>query len=272
MTPRAAGFTLVELVVAITITAIILAFVTMFVAAPVDAYERQARRTKLTAGPVDAWPRMEDDLRAALPNSVRTRRNGRFVALEMLSVTDVVRHMEPTTAPFKVAGTLRNIPPLPATLDGVYLSTGNTGLAGADAYALTGSMTPASTVQVAALAANEEQLTVTPAANLTAVSPRHWIYLVSGPVTYLCDETQGTIRRYSGYPVRPGQASWDSAAEFAAAGFSGTLIARGITACNFVVWPLNGGTQQTAALHLTSTDATGDSVTLLHAYRTEYVP
>ena len=71
---------------------------------------------------------------------------------------------------------------------------------------------------------------------------------------------------------RPSQASWDSAAEFAAAGFSGTLIARGITACNFVVWPSSGGTQQTAALHLTSTDASGDSVTLLHTYRTEYVP
>jgi len=127
-------------------------------------------------------------------------------------------------------------------------------------------------VQFAALAANEEQITVTPVANLTASSPKHWVYLVSGPVTYLCDETQGTLRRYSGYNVLPNQTSWDSPTEFSNAGITGTLVARGLTTCNFVVWPLNGGTQQTVALHLTSSNASGDSVNLLHTTRTEYVP
>jgi prepilin-type N-terminal cleavage/methylation domain-containing protein len=271
---RQSGFTLIELVVAITISAIILVFVTMFIAAPIKAYDEQSRRVKLTAGPVDAWPRMEEDLRTALPNSVRTRRNGSFVVLEMLSVTDVVRYMQPTsTTPFKVAGVFRNTGiTLPGTMNGVYLSAGNTGLAGADAYTLTGSMTPASSLQLVALAANEEQITATPAANLTATSPKHWVYLVSGPVTYLCDESQGTVRRYSNYIVLPSQASWDSPAEFNVAGATNTLVARGITSCNFVVWPLSGGTQQTVALHLTSTDSTGDTVQLLHTYRTEYVP
>lgn len=267
----AAGFTLMELVVAITISAIIMGFVTMFIAAPVDAYDRQARRTQLAAASMDAWPRMENDLRAALPNSVRTLRNGPFVVIEMLEVADVARYMEPTNAPFKVAGTMRGLNTFAPT-PGVYLSVGNTGVAGSDAYTLTGSMTPASTVSVATLPGNEQQLTVTPVANLTATSPRHRIYLVTGPVTYLCDETQGTIRRYSNYTVFPNQTSWDSPAEFNVAGVPGTLVARGITACNFVVFPLNGGTQQTAALHLTSTDASGDTVTMLHTYRTEYVP
>ena len=266
------GFTLIELVVAITITAIILVFVTMFIAAPVKAYDQQSRRTKLTAGPVDAWPLVEADLRVALPNSVRTRRNGSFVALEMLNVNDVARYMEPTSLPFKIAGVMRNTPSPNGTMNGVYLSVGNTGLAGANAYTLTGSMTPASSVQFAVLAANEQRLTPAPAANLTATSPKHWVYLVTGPVTYLCDETQGTIRRYSGYAVLPNQTSWDSTLEFTTAGVPSMLVARGITTCNFVVWPLSGGTQQTVALHLTATDATGESVKLLHTYRTEYLP
>ena len=265
------GFTLIEVVVAITISAIVLVFVAMFITAPVNAFDAQSRHTKLAAGAVDAWPQVETDLRAALPNSVRTRRNGSFVALEMLSVIDGVRFMQPTDAPFKVAGSFRGATPgIP--MNGVYLSVGNTGLAGADAYALTGSMTPASTVQFTALAANEEQITVTPAANLTASSPKNLVYLVSGPVTYLCDESQGTLRRYSGYNVLPSQTSWDSPAKFSNAGFAGTLIARGLSTCNFVVWPLSGGTQQTVALHLTSTDPSGDSVSLLHTTRTEYVP
>lgn len=268
---RARGFTLVEVVVAITISAIVVGFVGMFITAPIKAHDAQARRLKLAAGPMDAWPLVEADLRGALPNSVRTRRNGNFVVLEMLEVVDGVRYMQATNAPFKVAGMFRGVT-APATLNGVYLSTGNTGLAGANAYTLTGSMTPSSRVQFAALAANEEQITVTPVANLTAVSPKHWVYLVSGPITYLCDESQGTIRRYSGYNVLPNQTSWDTPTEFNNAGVASTLVARGLTSCNFVVWPLSGGTQQTVALHLTSTDSTGDSVSLLHTTRTEYLP
>lgn len=268
---RHSGFTLVEVVVAITISAIVLVFVAMFITAPVNAYDAQSRHTKLAASAIDVWPQVETDLRAALPNSVRTRRNGSFVVLEMLSVIDGVRYMQATNAPFKVAGMFRGVTP-PATLNGVYLSVGNTGLAGADAYTRTGSMTSASSVQFAALPANEEQITVTPVANLTASSPKHWVYLVSGPVTYLCDESLGTLRRYSGYNVLPSQTSWDTPTEFSNAGVAGTLIARGLTTCNFVVWPLNGGTQQTVALHLTSTNAAGDGVSLLHTIRTEYVP
>jgi prepilin-type N-terminal cleavage/methylation domain-containing protein len=272
---RSTGFTLIELVVAITITAIILVFVTMFIAAPVKAYDEQSRRVKLTAGPVDAWPRMEEDLRMALPNSVRTRRNGSFVALEMLNVVDAVRYMQPPAAQFDVAGTFRGVA-TGTQQAGVYLSVGNTGGPGLNAYTLSGSMTAPSGVTLVPLPPADQRVNVVPAPGITptalANSPKHWVYLVSGPVTYLCDETQGTIRRYSGYAVLPNQTSWDSPGEFNVAGAPGTLIARGITSCNFVVWPLSGGTQQTVALHLTSTDATGDSVQLLHTWRTEYVP
>ncbi len=68
----------------------------------------------------------------------------------------------------------------------------------ADAYTLAGSMTPAlSRIQIANGAAGEQQLVVTPAPVFASDSPRKTIYLVSGPVTYLCDETQGTV-----HPIR----------------------------------------------------------------------
>ena len=267
-TCREGGFTLIELVVAITISAIVMVFVSMFIAAPLGAYEAQSRRMALVAAPSDAWPRMEADLRTALPNSVRWRRNGAFVALEMLSVVEVTRYMDPPgAAPFRIAGVA--LPMNPAVR---YLSVNNLGTAGANAYALSGSITAAgANIQMVAGAAGEASVTVVPAPAFAA-SPKQLMYLVSGPVTYLCDEGQGTLRRYSGYAIAANQANWDSTADFAGAGVAGALVARSLTGCNFAVSPVGGATSQTVAVRLTSTATNGDSVTLLHSSRAEYTP
>ena len=72
---------------------------------------------------------------------------------------------------------------------------------------------------------------------LPDLSPRHLIYLVSGPVTYLCDEGQGTLRRYENYAIAANHAARDAPGDFPGAG---ELIARGLTTCNFAV-SLPGG-------------------------------
>ena len=99
------GFTLVELVVAIAISSIVIVFATMFMAAPVDAYDAQNRRNAMMADASAAWPRMHIDLLQSLPNSLRARRNGNFVVLEMLSVAGYARYMAPPTDNFRAAGT-----------------------------------------------------------------------------------------------------------------------------------------------------------------------
>ena len=81
----------------------------MFMAAPVDAYETHMRRNALVADAATAWPRMDTDLRAALPNSVRARRNGNFVVLEMLRVVDVARYKAVPAGTFNTAGVFRGI-------------------------------------------------------------------------------------------------------------------------------------------------------------------
>jgi prepilin-type N-terminal cleavage/methylation domain-containing protein len=280
--PRAcgqSGFTLVELVVAVTISAIVMVFVSMFIAAPLGAYEAQSQRAALVAGPSDAWPRMEADLRNALPNSVRTRRNGVFVALEMLPVVDVARYMTPAGGAFTVAGTtngaFRGITlPFDSGTAGqpYYLSVNNVDTA--SAYSLTGSMSAAGAViQIAAAALpGEANVTVTPAPVFAGDSPRRRVYLVTGPVAYLCDEGQGTLRRYTGYTLAAAHTSRDSPAELAAAGAASTLVARGLTTCNFAVSAVNATTSQTVAVRLTSTATNGDSVTLLHTSRAEFTP
>jgi prepilin-type N-terminal cleavage/methylation domain-containing protein len=267
------GFTLVEIVVAITISAIVVVFVSMFMAAPLEANAATSRRAALVAGPSDAWPRLESDLRVALPNSIRTRRNGNFVAVEMLSVVGEARYVPPIGASFVAWGTAAGGVFLGAPPPYAYLSVNNRGTAGADAYTLTGSMTAAgATITITPVGSGEANVSVSPPPVFTAESPRHRVYAVSGPVTYLCDETQGTLQRYQGYPIAANQASWDSPGEFSSAGVTGELIARGLTACTFAASAPGGTTAQTVAVHLTSTAANGDSVTLLHSSRAEYVP
>ena len=261
---RARGFTLIELVIAITISSIVVVFTTMFIGAPLGAYETHSRRAELVADTSGAWPRMETDLRAALPNSLRVRRNGNVVVLELLPVLGVARYKtNPSAASFTIAGPYAGVAPN-------FLSVNN--LDGS-AYALAGSMAAAANYSAAAGAvAGEQQINVNPAPVFAGNSPRRNIYFVARPVTWLCDEGQGTLRRYSNYTIAANQAARDTAGELTGAGAAVELVAQGLTSCNFAVSPVPNAMQsQTAAVRLTTT-RNGDVVTLLHGWRTEYAP
>ena len=66
------------------------------------------------------------------------------------------------------------------------------------------------------------------------------------------------------------QTARDTAAELTGAA-AVELVAQGLTTCNFAVSPVQRAQSQTAAVRLTTT-RNGDSVTLLHSSRAEYVP
>jgi MSHA biogenesis protein MshO len=268
---KARGFTLVELVIAIAISGIVMVFASMFIMAPVDAYQAHSRRAVLVADASAAWPLMETDLRAALPNSLRARRNGNIVVLEMLRVVDVARYKTPASATtITTAGVFRGIT-LPFDSNSHYLFVNNGASPGVSPYASAALMTPAgSRIRIAAGGAGEHVVTLD-AAPAFPDSPKHRIYLLSGPVTYLCDEGQGTLTRYSNYGIAAAQTARDTAAELNGAGATSALVAQGLTTCNFAASPLDALQSQTAAVRLTTTRS-GDSVTLLHSSRAEYLP
>ncbi len=271
---RVRGFTLIEMVIAIAISSIVVIFAAMFIGAPLGAYEAQSRRAVLVADASSVWPRIEEDLRRALPNSLRTLRNGNFVAIEMLRVLDVARHITPPTAlSFNTVGAYSGTPR--------YLSVNNHGSPGRDAYTLSESMVAATVGFTATAVPGEYRIDVSPVPAFTAgASPRNRIYFVEGPVTYLCDEARGTLRRYANYIIAANQNARATpgalAAAVAAGGGTDELVTQGLTGCNFAVSPLprplaEGNQSQTAAVRLTTARG-GDSVTLLHSAQAEYVP
>jgi prepilin-type N-terminal cleavage/methylation domain-containing protein len=260
--PGSHGFTLIELVVAIAISSIVVVFAAMFISAPIDAYEAHSRRAVLVADASGAWPRMETDLRRALPNSLRAGRNGNYVVIEMLPVLESARYVPP------ISGSLIAMGISLTTAMPPYLSVNPA----ADVYTLTGSTVPMTSWTVGLTATSGEfQVTLAPAPAPAADSPKGRIFLVDRPVTYLCDEGQGTLRRYANYTAASLQTARDSPGELAGAGASNELVTQGLTSCDFQVTPVAANQLQTASVRLTTT-RNGDSVTLLHMSRGQYTP
>jgi MSHA biogenesis protein MshO len=275
------GFTLIELVITIAVGSVVVAFMAMFIVTPMNIYTSQTRRTMLVDATDGVLRFIGRDLRAALPNSVRVNPSGS--ALELLATVDGARYQDSgplsnpalaldLTAPdgaFATTVPFTQLPlPLPWTSNTYRLSIYNLGVPGADAY-----QTPPSTVNVitpatgttikisAGATANQNLVTLSPSFQFAFGSPGQRVFLVSGPVSYVCDTTFATLTRYSGYTIASAQPT--SAAVLNAAGASSALVASNVTGCQFVLSPGTAQRNGLATLTLQITQS-GESVQLLH--------
>ena len=250
----AAGFTLVELIVAIVLAAIVASFIVLFLDAPVQDYFAQTRRSDLVDSANRIAYAVRADMDTALPNSLRIRAVGARKALELLATQGVARYHDSQDP----AGQLTIGTPTTkfATLDSFgaqsvppkYLSIGNLGIPPAvlrryDAYSRgNGVMTPAGVgfaigpnPSVPPYVPGENLVTLNSAMTFQApgapgVQPTvHNAYLVTGPVSYVCNQRAGTLMRYSGYAVTTNQ-------PVPPAG-PGALIAHNVSACTLSFLP-----------------------------------
>lgn len=284
--PGDGGFTLVELVITLALTVVVVAFAAMFVSGPVRGYTDQARRAELVDGASSALQRLTRDVRGALPNSIRLTPVGAGFALELLASTDGARYRAappPANAArllafdaaddrFNVVGGFRSVA-LPFSSTAHYLSIYNAGVPGADAWELANVITPPGTqidIVADALAA-EHNVTLTPPFRFAYPSPTQRVYLIAGPVAWLCDPGTRTLRRYSGYAIAADQLERDSDAELLAAGASATLVADDLSACSASYSP---GTAKRAALLTARLELERDSerIALSHQVHVENAP
>lgn len=241
---RANGFSLVELIVVITITGIIASVIGTFITGPVQGFFDQARRAALVDAGQLALLRMGRDLRAALPNSVRV--NG--PALELLLTLDGDRYRtEPAAAAspaspddqleFNVAdtsfNTFRQLGAGQVVPAGVRLAVYPLGPGtAADPYASGASSVltpPAKTVTLGGTSildgTAEHRVAISPGHRFPFESPSRRVFLVSGPVTYYC--SGGDLLRYEGYGVLAAQPVPP------AGGITTVVIADIVQACTF---------------------------------------
>ena len=240
---RQTGFSLIEMIIVISITAIVGAMVATFLRVPIDSYVAQDRRARLTDTADTALRRMGRDIRLALPNSVRVTTVGTTTYLEFLITRTGGRyraegdgsvgndHLDFTTADtsFDVLGPA----PTPPIQVGDLIAVYNLGITGADAWESGAGSTLAtftgivgSTISIASK-------------QLPLASPGNRFQVVEGPVTYVCtpnaaNPNLGTLTRVWGYPLALSPLGQPTAF---AAGTPQALLARQVEACTITYQP-----------------------------------
>ncbi|MDI1299657.1 type II secretion system protein [Methylotenera sp.] len=200
-----AGFTLVEMVVVITIVGILAAGAALFIRNPTQAFIDSENRANLTDRADTALRRMARDIRNALPNSVRTSVNGadsfiefvpvkaagRYRAAVGTSVSDNPLDFSLTADTFDVLGPTVNVDA------GDNLVIYNLGISGSDVYEGSDRHALQTTGLLSTLSFS--------GGTFPQASPSSRFFVVSTPVSYVCDMTNKLLLMYSGYNMQTTQ-------------------------------------------------------------------
>lgn len=282
MSPRSqAGFTLMEMVVAIVITSIVAGIVAVFIRSPVQGYVDAVRRAELTDNADVALRRIGRDVRLALPNSLRVANVGGTAYIEFIPTSGGGRYRDvadgstggnflrftASTASFDVLGAL---PSFPAIAPGDYIVVNNLGTAPADAYG------GGNRVQVDAAWTGGNPVVLTAATRTVfssqsppLPSPGARFQVVPGgvqAVTYACPTAgAGQLVRYWGYGFNAAQATPPG-------GGSSALLA-GNAVCQVEYAANATGRNGLLYVKLTLSDpASGESAALFHQIHMDNSP
>ena len=263
-TTKHLGFTLIEFVITIMLTAIIFSITGIFISYPIKAYSSIANRSTLIDAAEIALRRMERDIRSAIPNSLRVKTSGNVTSIEMVNAVEGLRYRGNTpgsastvldfSAPdtdFDILGNFQI-----ATLGSggnyrlVVYNIGATGVGGADfpiaglnVYATNSApgpfpavgthvITPAATSITLSNVGAGGHVVINPAFQFAIPSPQKRLYLSSGPISYVCDTTSQNITRYAGYTINSVQPTNPAIAPLSTA--SSALLTQNVTGCSFV--------------------------------------
>lgn len=222
------GFSLIEMIIVIAITAIIGSMVALFLRVPLESYVAQDRRARLTDTADTALRRMTRDIHLALPNSVRVTAAGGVVYLEFLGTRSGGRYRAQgggNILDFTVADNSFDVLGPAITMQaGDRIAVYNLGIPGADAWA-------GNTLASYTGAAGNMTTLAIAAKQFPRASPGNRFQVVDGPVSYVCNPAAGTLTRYWGYAIAAAQPTVFAAATPRA------LLANRVSACNFAYQP-----------------------------------
>lgn len=242
---------MIELLVTVVLSVVIAGAVSQMISRPMEAYASSSHRAKLLDAANVASSLFTREIRGALPNSIRVGCSGQCI--EFLRAIDGARYrsagpgdvldFDPANADtqFEVIGPL---------VDGATIRTGSSAddcrLGNADCIAIY------NTGQINSSAWNMDNIaTITTLASpfstlgfnnggfssgdtaFPVASPQQRFHIVSGPISYVCDTTAGTLRRYDSYPISASHSSVDSDAELIALSATAAVVSNKLSACDF---------------------------------------
>ncbi len=286
-----AGLTLVELVIGILIVGILAVFVVSFITGSVQGYAELGRRAALVDATESALRRLGRDVRVALPNSVRINANTggtTSFAIELIPILDGAKYSNKgnttekldTTAPtgddtFTLVGCLRN--PAARNISGTRMVVNNGATASDDVYSNASlGVGTSSVITPTAIAISVTPATCTAGTNdlinfhiggaltkhrFRGDSPALRIYVVTTPVSYLCDAAAGTLVRYADYAITSSQPTDPGAAPLSTA--TSALIVNRVAACSAITTTANVAARRLMTLALTLSEE-DDRVRLIY--------
>ncbi len=244
-----AGFTLVELIIVITLSGIVAVMVSGIVGNQMFGYVETQQRAQLVQMADVALQKIAQDVRNAVPNSVRV--SGNFIEMVPVVMAAPYRNAPSGTAgsdaldfsaPDLSFQVLDNLVGSNATLSDAQIVIYNVGLTnggapvlGANLYADNpGGANPhviSGTGVTLVNSGDEDQVVLTAAHQFSQRSPEQKMYLVRGALTYHCDPVSGSLRRYQGYPIQSAQPVNAGASPLV--GASSALLANSVSGCVF---------------------------------------
>lgn len=294
------GFTLMELIIVIVISAIVVTTTAGFITRPIEGYMALSRRAELVDLADMSLRRIQRDIRRALPNSIRVGSGA--LAIEMVNTVEGVAYRD--DPPGNQAARLRFtnsddqfntlghflIQPLPvinstALRIAIYnlgsTDAGGNPLPGVNVYATVASpgpfppagshvITPAGTaISLTAPGGDEDHVQLSVPHRFALQSPGQRMYLVDGPISYLCDLTAGTLTRYWNYPIGATQPLNNTT--LTGLGASSALVTQRVTACSFTY---SAGTPERTAKAIVelTIEESGEKVSLLHQVHVDNMP
>lgn len=288
---RLLGFTLVEFITTMTLTGLFFAVVSIFMRAPINSYANVVNLSALLDSTESALQGLANDLRNAVPNSVRTKTDGinNRVAIEFMQTVEVIRYRAQDTgalnfttavSSFDTVGLLQTAPSnstcaagacrLIINNGGPSTYSGNTDspINGLNVYSTNTTGGGAVTISPVGLSITfgtgtpqtspESNINLSASVLFASASARQKLYISDTPVTYICDLNTGMLRRYWGYTIQSTQPINPSVSPLNSA--SSALVATNVSSCSFGYTPatntFNGAVNMVLTFTLNSSIAT----------------
>ena len=281
---RRAGISMIEMVTVIVVTGILSVGLAGLMRHPVQGHAAVARRAELVDLAELAANRMRRDLRRALPNSVRVSDDGR--AVELLHVVAGARYRaEPGINPnardhtaasdwlgfggdtrFNVLGRIGGLAssygvPLAAGTRIAIYPTGSELWSDAAANTSPGILTASTQSIVVGDDGDEDQITLSASHVFPRTSPQGRLFLVDGPISYVCDPATGVLWRIDRYAVAASQPTL--LASVPLSGGAAARVAEQVERCAFSYVPGTPARSGVVTLEIT-VEEDGERVRLLH--------